>query len=133
MQATLNLNLWTIREAREEDKDFISKTWLPGLYYGNDWYNKIDKEVYFSTYPKVVKHFLDISKIRVACLPEDFDVILGYCVYQDNKLHYLYVKNAWRKLGVAKSLIPQGINTCTHLTKIGANLLPKGWKFNPFS
>lgn len=129
MQAISNLK---IREGVADDLLFILRTWASGLYYGNDFYKKIDKTDYFEKYPIILQNLIGRSSVHVACLSEDPDIIVGYVVFTSNVLHYVYVKKAWRKLGVAKSLLPKEVNVCTHLTKVGASLLPKGWVFNPF-
>lgn len=102
-----------------------------GLYYGNEWFNKIDRKEYFDKYKKVLDFLLAKSTIDIAVLEDNPNVIIGYIVYEDNKLHWIYVKKAWRKAGVGKQLIPEGITCVTHLTKIAAKKKPKEWTFNP--
>lgn len=121
-----------IRQGRESDRSFLFSTWLLGLYHGNDWFKEIDKTVYFKVYKAVVEGIIAHSRVDVACLPDDEDVVLGYVVYSGNTLHWIFVKKPWRKLGIAKKLMPQGITTCTHLTKIGKSLRPVNVSFNPF-
>jgi len=122
----------SIREPEETDIPFFFTTWLHGLYYGNSWFNAIDKDVFYEKYHEVLKLLLGRSSLRVACMEDEPDVILGYSVFTDTTLHWVFVKKAWRKLGIAKRLIPQDINTVSHLTKLGKALKPKDWKFNPF-
>lgn len=119
---------------KEADLNFIYATWLRGLYYGNEWFNEINQHTFFQHYKHIVYRFLERSnsKINVACLKEDSDVILGYCVYEMPSLHWVHVKDAWRRIGIAKALIPPGITTVTHLTKMGKSIKPKEWEFNPF-
>lgn len=74
--------------------------------------------------------------IKVACLPEDPDVILGYSILSADfqTVHFVYVKSAWRNKGIARSLLPQYPTTITHLTKLGKSLMHKfpSATFNPF-
>ena len=121
-----------VRDARLGDKSFIFSTWLLGLYHGNDWFKEIDKGIYFSTYKLIVEHLLINSRVMVACLPDDEDVVLGYIVFKENVIHWIFVKKPWRKLGIAKLLFPSGITVCTHLTKAGKAIKPKNISFNPF-
>lgn len=122
----------TIRAAQESDLPFIFSTWLKGLYHGNEFFSLINKEAYFSNYHAVVTQILMRSTVQVACLIEDPDVVLGYSVSKGGTLHWVFVKKAWRKLGIAKMLVPASIDTVTHLTKIGQSLRKPGWAFNPF-
>lgn len=129
---------------QKTDEPFLFTTWLNGMYYGTDtvrkFYDAIDipKDQFFKKYHKVIEIILDCPsvKVNVAVLKEDEDVILGYCVTDtiDNEptLHYVFVKPAWRKMGLAKEMIPKDITRCTHLTKVGRIIKPKEWTYSPF-
>jgi hypothetical protein len=126
-------SLITIRSYKPDDYNFILATWLRGLYYGNDWFGKIPKEIYMDRYHKVIDAILRKPTIQasLAVLLEDPDVILGYSIYEPDILHWVYVKTAWRRIGIAKDIVPRGTNTVTHLTKIG-DQIRKQMEFNPF-
>ncbi len=123
-----------IRPARETDLNLVYATWLRGLYYGNPWFREIDKDIYFQHYEHVLKTILLNTKVStlIACLKEDEDVALGYSVIQNDILHWVFVKPQWRKIGLAKDLTPTDIKEVSHLTVVGSQIKPKGWKFNPF-
>lgn len=126
-----------IRDSNPNDRNFIFSTWLKGLRYGNDFFGDIDSAPYYKHY----HHFINavLSKpdttVKVACLKEDPEVILGYSVYRGDTVHWVQVKSAWRLIGIAKSLMPTQVTTVTHLTKTGRSILKKNpaVKFNPFS
>lgn len=126
--------MYLIRNAKETDKPFIYATWLRGLYHGNEWTSWVDKDIFFSKYHTVLERLLASSVISVSCLEDDPDTIMGYAVFDSSqkRLHWVFVKKAWRKLGIAKSLIPKDIVEVSHLTALGKKLLPEGIKFNPF-
>lgn len=135
-------DLIALRPGTEEDKNFIYSTWLKGLKFGNDWFKHIDTAAYNTNYVKVLnKLYYDPNAlITVACLKTDPDVILGYSICRvtlDNKtlLDWVFVKTAWRKIGIARSLVPLHLDAITHLTIPGVHI----WKakfpnvpFNPF-
>lgn len=130
-------DLITYRDAVPSDMNFIHATWLPGLYHGNDWFRQIDEQTYYDSYPRIIESILqrpDVT-VRIACLVEDADTILGYAVFEEEILHYAFVKEIWREIGIAKALIPRNLKWVTHLTKLGKILLHKkqpNVKFNPF-
>lgn len=124
--------LYKIRDAKVSDQAFIFSSFLKGLYYGNDFYRQIDKEAFMSNYKKVLTQLLIKSQCKVAVQNDDDDSLIGYSIYEPGILHYLFVKPTFRRFGVAKSLVPVGINTTTHITKIGTAIKPKEWIFNPF-
>lgn len=73
------------------------------------------------------------TQIKIACLNEDPDVILGYSVMEgDHTLHFVFIKEIWRKMGIAKQLVPKSVVTTTHLTKVGRMAKPKSWRYDPF-
>lgn len=121
-----------IRPGVSSDIAFIYATFLQGLYHGSEYFSDVPRDTFFDNYKLVIEALLQRASVRVACLEEDPDVILGYCVYKDNALHWVYTKKPWRKMGIARALIPVGIDTVTHLTSVGKSVMPKEWKYNPF-
>jgi hypothetical protein len=75
-------------------------------------------------------------RIKVACLKEDPNVILGYsvCSADEKAIVWCFVKSAWRRQGIGKSLLPSSAVYATHLTETGKMLMNKmpGLAFNPF-
>lgn len=122
----------------DNDHNFILATWLRGLYYGDSWFSVIPKNVFMENYHRFIENRLKTPgiKISVVCLKDDPEVILGYSVSRTiegiNILDWIFVKSAWRNLGIAKSLIPQPIHAVSHLTKVGKSLKPANVIFNPF-
>lgn len=128
-------DLFTVRSGLPGDLNFILATWLRGLRYGNPLFTEIDKDAYFSVYHKVIENILNHSRVKVACLKDDQDVILGYSVIQADKVHWVHVKSEWRKIGIARSLLTEKFNVVTHLTTLGLQILKQrcpSVKFNPF-
>lgn len=131
--------LYLIRDVKDEDKSFILATFLRGLYYGDSWFSLIPKDIFMDNYKLIAQAIVNnpTNKIMVACLPDDKDVILGYSILGEDfqTIHFCYVKSAWRKNGIARSLCPQRPTRVTHLTGLGRELVKKFEKciFNPFA
>lgn len=132
------LDLISIRGYKPEDRSFILACWLRGIYYGNTYFSEIPKGVFMEHYHAVLERFIDNPNvnIQVACLKDDPDVILGYSVTRLSKgqhvLDWVFVKKAWRQIGIARSLVPTNIQVVTHVTKLGRSLKPEGVIYNPF-
>lgn len=126
-----------VRNFEPADKNFILATWLKGLRYGNDWFGEIESSVYFTVYQKIIDAVITDPRVsvKIACLKDDPDVVLGYSVSSGNRLDWIFVKRLWRNIGIAKSLIPPGITVVSHITTTGRSILrkKKGVFFNPFS
>lgn len=126
-----------IRPANSSDRNFILATWLRGAYYGNEFFGNIDKAYFFETYGRAIELILDKTNVKasVACLLAEPDVILGYCIHEaPGALHWVYVKEPWRKQGIANMLLKDcsEISFVTNITELGNNLRKrKGWGFRP--
>jgi hypothetical protein len=130
-------DVYYIRDYKEADKPFVLATFLRGLYYGDSWFSLIPKEVFMRNYKPIIEAILAKNYVKVACLIEDPDVIIGYSILsKDFKvIHWVFVKKSFRTMGIGKNLIPAVINSATHLTKTGKTLLTKYQNciFNPFA
>ena len=128
--------MYSLRDAIKSDESFIFATLLKSLYFGDSWFSHVDKTSFMKNYHLLIENLLaqDGMQIKIACLKEDSDVILGYSMYRGNVLHYVFVKKDWRKAGIARALVPNHISTVTHATKIGLSILKKkNLIFDPFA
>lgn len=114
-------------------------TFLRGLYYGDSWFSQVPKDIFMENYKRIAEAAWTSPKIRisVACLKEDPSVILGYSITSadGNALAWLFVKTAWRKQGIGRSLLPKDLKYATHLTALGKSLMSEklpNVQFNPF-
>jgi hypothetical protein len=128
--------LYNVRDYKPEDKHFIMATFLKGLYYGESYFSLMEKQTFMNNYKPVAEALINKRTIKVACLPDDPDVILGYAITSNDyqSLDWCFVKSAWRRKGIAKSLVPAHPANITHLTNLGKSLMPKlkGAVFDPF-
>lgn len=123
----------TIRDPQPHDINFILSTALKGLYYGSKFWAEIDQDAFFKNYEPFLKTLMLKNTIKIACLDDDQDVILGWSMYHNQTLDFIFVKKSYRKLGIAKLLWPKDINTVSHITDVGNSVRKKmGLKFNPF-
>lgn len=127
-------DLYIIRDGTPGDFNFIFSTWLKGLRYGNELYKLIDPTIYFKQYHKVLELLLKSAHIKIACLKDDPDTILGYAVSTGACLHWIFVKKAWRGIGIARNLMSNDISSVSHITEVGIKILKRypGIIFNPF-
>ena len=125
---------WKIREATANDISFIYATWLNSYHYDSSA-KSTQKNVFMNNYKLVIDYLLDQSTVLVACTTIDEDVILGYLVFEEDLLHYCFVKEAFRLFGIATDLLKQsGLQEpiITHRTKTIIPFLKDRFVFNPF-
>jgi GNAT superfamily N-acetyltransferase len=129
--------LYEVRLYQPTDFNFVMATFLRGLYYGDSWFSLIPKDIFMNVYKQVAEALIKKHQVYIACLKEDPDVILGYSIISadEKTLHWIFIKQAWRNHGIARSLVPSTVNCVTHLTDLGRKLMPKikNGIFNPFN
>lgn len=108
------------------DDAFIFSTWRNGLFYGSDLKETALPSEFFSEQTAKIKHILTYANVRMACINDAPDVILGYAVFTgDLHLEWIFVKQQFRGKGIAKYLTPK-INTVSpELTRVGSAIVKK--------
>lgn len=121
----LKTDLISFREKVPTDEAFIYATWLKGYQGGAQWFRMIPRKIFQDHYRRIIEKLLQRSLTRVACLKEDTDVIIGYSVSEQDRVHWIYIKENWRKIGIAKDLLPANFSSVSHLTNLGFEILKK--------
>ncbi len=109
------------------DEAFIYATWRNSKFYGTPDLKKAKnpKEV-FRQLTSDIRGTLKYAEVQIACLEEDPKTIIGYVVFTETHLDWIYVKDTFRKAGIATMLMPKNIKTYpTQPTKIGQAILEK--------
>lgn len=92
------------RMPTQDDVAFIASSWVRSNKLAVD--QDIDHASYYHSYRELISRKLKSGlKIIVACSPEDNDFIMGFMVYDDNVIHYTYVRYSLRRQGLAKSML----------------------------
>lgn len=135
------------RPPTEDEMAFIYSGWLRSHRYSR-FAVDIPGPIYFDNHKKVVELLLSTGRIVVACNPDHPDQLFGFVCYQPTHggaavMHYLYVKQPFRRFGIATAMYRHvQVDAChdpgmavvaTHLTEHGAMLRDKwGLVFNPY-
>lgn len=98
-----------IRRMVDDDRAYITHTWLHTHRHFGDWHVRMDREVYMRCHRLVVHRLIEAHATLVAYDPEDPRVILGF-LCGDNYasapvVHFIYVRDRLRRFGVAKALM----------------------------
>ena len=138
-------DLYITRPYQAEDRNFIFATWLRGLYYGDSWFKEIPKNIFMANYHEALDKFMTKPGvlIQVACLKDEPGVILGYSVSRNvnvgtqviGVVDWIFVKSAWRNIGIGTHLLPAKFNAFTHLTGCAKKIVSEKYTkavFNPF-
>lgn len=108
--------MFEIRAATQADRPLIFATWLRAYRHGSHFPRRIPDAVFFEEHHSVIEELLERSDVRVAFPSGEPEVILGWSVVEvlepkaDGEaapvaVHFVYVKPAFRRAGVARSLL----------------------------
>ncbi len=130
-----------IRQRRLEDIPLIKNSWrMSFLDYrrdedhpGHGFINPnptvlwATAKHYHANMGKRMRRLLSQADFLVACDPDDQDELMGWVCYGPGVLHYVYVKEAYRRNGLGKELVAstrQDLSTVevTHWTRVVAQL-----------
>ena len=138
-------DLYTLRPYTPNDRNFIFATWLRGLYYGDSWFKEIPKNIFMANYHDALDKFMTKPGvvITIACLKDEPEVILGYSVSRQLQVQgteigvvdWIFVKSAWRNIGIGTLLLPKQFNAFTHMTGCAKSIVKDKYNkvvFNPF-
>lgn len=136
---TANAYKWKIRSAIPADINFIYSTFLKAFKHDSDVGKSVEGSVFFDEYQLVADKILDTADVFVACDPNNDFVIYGYLICEPSILHFAFVKEGFRRLGIAKSLYLAAehrsgeFESFTHKTHNATRVISKlKLKFNPF-
>jgi len=130
-----------VRKAIPNDIPFIYATWLNAIKNDSALGLSTTKTLFYESYRLVLDYILSHNAtVLVACKTDEPNVIYGFLVSEDNKLHFCFVKEHFRKLGIARSLFEHSFGKgsptiyCTHKTKFVEELLrDRSWLvYNPY-
>lgn len=111
----------------KEDLSFITRTILFSYQSGNRFTRSIDKDSYLRNHNLDILEAIGNSDCLLIVDTKDSSLILGFIAFHvrdiNTILHYIYVRNDFRRLGIAKKLLqvmkeksPSGTLILSHLT-----------------
>ena len=97
-----------LRIANPEDVNFIFSSWLRN-YRASEMTRPMSNEVFYAEQHRLIEALILKSKVVIACNNNDPSQMYGWiCAGETDgifTLHYIYVKHAFRRMGIAKMLI----------------------------
>ena len=96
---------YAFRPLAAEDRAFVLSSWLRSYRYGSSFGRSFRNAEFFPGHHDVAERVLARSSTVVAHLPDSPGVILGFLVHEPAVLHYVYVKEQFRRLGIAWTLL----------------------------
>lgn len=106
-----------IRPGRDSDRACVYSTWLHSYRHGSHFPRRIPEKTYFAEQHDLIQAILDspTTTLLMAVPSDDPDVILGWACFErgvgageweiKSAVHYVYVKPAFRRSGVASQLL----------------------------
>lgn len=126
-----------IRPMRDGDVNFILSTWLRSYYeelkrYGQKGCPYPKDDVFFQGHQEEIKKNLPGMTVNICVAPDDDNQIIGWAATDNKCLHYIYVKQVFRKMGVAKKLLEScKFERYSHHTRFSKHIC-KGLIYDPY-
>lgn len=99
---------FAVRPARRTDAHFIASSWLKS-YRDSPATAAVPSQTFYYWHHRVIEVVLARAAVLVACDPDDPDTIVGWACAEAMPgalvLHYVYVKHAFRRFGIARALV----------------------------
>lgn len=98
-------NFIQIRDVDEDDHAFLFSTYLRNNWYDKTQTTTLKKATWMALQHKRLEKVLKEEPVKIACLVEDPETIVGYA-FKDGPRLFIYRKLAWRspKLNLATLL-----------------------------
>jgi ribosomal protein S18 acetylase RimI-like enzyme len=93
--------LCEIRPADDSELAFVCDSWVES-FRRVSWARRVPREIYDAGMRAMIARTIDSSIVTVA---RSRGVVLGWACYDDAAIQYVYVKNRWRRLGIATALV----------------------------
>lgn len=90
-----------IRDFRQTDLNYVSDSWHKSARAGLPW---VPMHIYLPEMQSRITRLLARSKTTVACDTVDPDFIIGWSCIENDALHYVFVRRAFQRAGVASRL-----------------------------
>lgn len=104
---------YVVRAGLPSDTDFIARSWALEFRASEGWVRRIEEDfVTRCIYPRI-QSILSRAKVRIAGPPEDDATVYGFAVLEPALVHMVYVRRAWRRMGIATALLA-GLNLGHH-------------------
>ncbi len=105
--------VWSIRAAEPGDMDFVGSTWRRS-YDRAEYARAPSLLTYIASQRAAIDRALAAATVDVAYSVEHPEVILGWVAHAERAvLHYLYVKDRYRRLGIGQALLEHALGSDT--------------------
>lgn len=132
--------VFTLRPYKESDVNFIQNSWGSSYYKGADFPDYLSPKEFNAKHRPIREELLANPNAAciIACDALDEDLILGWILIEKSKgkglkLHYLYIKEAFKGEGISyellKKALPETPILITHMTDRARKIIRKKKEF----
>lgn len=102
-----------------DDRRFVFTTWKNGIWFSEPR-DERNYDEFNSLKSREINRILKRSnaKVTIACISDNLDQIIGYSVATGTHLHWIYVKEDYRKQGIGRLLAKGTVTISEPITKI---------------
>ena len=94
-----------IRSPEPKDLNFITSTFLKSMKTESSLGRSTRSKIFFKEFNEVLDYILSVSTTLIACEKDTESTILAYLIYENETIHYCYVRPSVRRFEIAKDLL----------------------------
>jgi GNAT superfamily N-acetyltransferase len=115
-----------LRPMRSSDEGFVFKGWHRS-YLDSDLARAPSTDAYYDAQRAVIATCLARGTVDVACWPEDEDHLLGFVAHAGAVVHYVYVKETFRRRGLGRALVEHAARDAPEVFVTHLRRVPRSW------
>lgn len=96
-----------IRPANGSDLNFIYDTFRQSMRSDSTMGRAVADGLFKREFVKIIDDILKTATTLIACMRTNPHVILGYLIFEPQRIHYAFTKMAFRQMGIQRALIKE--------------------------
>ena len=123
---------FTLRPMTKDDEGFVYRAWLEGYWQHCPESAYMPKSEWFCRWHRVIERLLEAeaTQVQVAHVENQPDVLLGFACATLGVLHWAYVKQTFRGLGICRSLV-SATSATGYISHWSPHLTDTEWAYRP--
>jgi ribosomal protein S18 acetylase RimI-like enzyme len=120
--------MFTFRELKEADIPFIHSSWGKSYFEVGEFWKRMNEYEFHQLHRPIREELLKRMRVLV-CVGKDNDIIMGWVGFENEELHYIYVKMAFKGLKIGSMLMKEAFQEkpikYSHLTVVGQRIMKR--------
>jgi hypothetical protein len=99
------VSLVSTRRATKDDLRFVAATWFKSVWKNSPSMSLVGYEDFKPGFDRLLNRRIDNGRVTIAFPPDNPGELAGFAVHEGHTLHFAYVRNVYRRLGIGGALV----------------------------